>query len=102
MEELTQELRKYNSDDVFVIGGSRYTRSFAVLYRGLCYKINKSYIADKYFCNLDEEQNWEMMSMSDLRTYNDIQYKFTKYLNSKAADLFEPKDSDVKFFNKIS
>ena len=103
LEELTQELRKYNSDDVFVIGGeSVYSQLLPYCTEAYVTKINKSYIADKYFCNLDEEQNWEMMSMSDLRTYNDIQYKFTKYFNSKAADLFEPKDSDVKFFNKIS
>ncbi|OPZ91571.1 MAG: Dihydrofolate reductase [Firmicutes bacterium ADurb.Bin419] len=88
LEELAQELKKYNSDDVFVIGGeSVYTRLLPYCSEAYVTKINKSYIADKYFCNLDEEQTWETVSTGTLQTYKDIQFKFVKYLNNKVDDL---------------
>lgn len=94
LAELTQKLNKYNSDDVFVIGGeSIYTQLLPYCTEAYVTKINKSHIADKYFCNLDEEQRWETVSIGDLQTYKDIQYKFTKYLNNKVGDLSEQRDS---------
>ena len=94
LDELTQELKKYNFDDVFVIGGeSVYTQLLPYCTEAYVTKVNKSHIADKYFCNLDEEQGWEAVSIGDLQIYKDIQFKFTKYLNNKVDDMFEKKDS---------
>jgi dihydrofolate reductase len=95
LDELTQELKKYNSGDIFVIGGeSVYRQLLPYCTEAYVTKINKSYIADKYFCSLDEEQSWETVSIGVFQTYKDIQYKFTKYLNNKVGDLLEQKNSN--------
>ena len=38
VEEMVEELKKYNSEDVYVIGGEYLPPTSSVLYKGLCYK----------------------------------------------------------------
>lgn len=83
LDELFQELKKYNSDDVYVIGGeSVYAQLLQYCKEAYVTKIESKYIADKYFINLDKEENWDLVSTSELKSYNNIQYRFLKYLNS--------------------
>lgn len=83
-DELFLELKKYNDDNVFVIGGeSVYTQLLPYCTEAYVTKIHNSYVADKFFCNLDKEERWETLSIGDLKTYKDIQFKFTKYMKTK-------------------
>ena len=79
-EELDQELKKYNSEDIYVIGGGSVYRMLL----GECdtahvTKIDYIYEADTYFPNLDEDPEWEIAADSEEQTYFDLEYRFLKY-----------------------
>jgi len=84
LEELFIELKKYSNDDIFIIGGeSIYSQLLSYCSEAYITKINKTYTADKYFVNLDKEINWNQISQSELKTYNNVEYCFGKYVNNK-------------------
>ena len=80
MEALHEELKKYNSEDIYVIGGE-------TIYRQLLdecdvahiTKIEYVYDADAYFPNLDENPDWKVTADSEEQTYFDLEYYFYKY-----------------------
>ncbi len=80
MEDLREELKKYPSEDIYVIGGE-------TIYRQLLdecdvahiTKINFEYQADAYFPNLDEMPEWKITADSEEQTYFDLEYYFYKY-----------------------
>lgn len=79
-EELRQELKKYNSDDVYVIGGgSVYRMLLDECDTAYVTKIHYAYEADTYFPNLDEDPDWELVADSEEQTYFDLEYYFLKY-----------------------
>lgn len=83
LEELFAVLRKYNTDDVFIIGGqSIYRQLLPYCTEVYVTKILKIYKADKYFVNLDIDQGWNLVYESEIKDYNGIKYRFTKYLNT--------------------
>lgn len=91
LDELFHELAKCNSDDVFVIGGeSIYAQLLPYCTEAYVTKIEKTYDADKYFINLDKDETWELVSTSELQTYQDLQYKFVKYVNDKGLSGINP------------
>lgn len=80
--ELFAELKNYNSDDIFVIGGeSVYNMLYQYCDTAHVTKINYSYQADKFFPNLDEDPSWKVVADSDEQTYFDLEYYFYKYRN---------------------
>jgi dihydrofolate reductase len=86
VDELFQEIKKYNLDDVYVIGGeSVYSQLLPFCTEAYVTKIENRYKADKYFVNLDESPTWTMESYGDLQTYQGIQFRFTKYVNNKVV-----------------
>lgn len=80
LEELREELKKYPSEDIYVIGGE-------TIYRQLLddcdvahiTKIEFAYDADAYFPNLDELPEWKITADSEEQTYFDLEYFFYKY-----------------------
>ena len=78
--ELLEELKKYNDEDIFVIGGESIYRQM-LPYCTLAHvtKINHAYEADTYFPNLDEEEGWEITGVSDEQTYFNLEYEFVRY-----------------------
>ena len=74
------ELKKYDSEDIFVIGGESIYRQLLPYYtKAYITKIDHAYDADTYFPNLDEDPEWEMTKISDEQTYFDLEYVFTIY-----------------------
>lgn len=80
MGALFKELESFPMDDVYIIGGEKvykeflpYCNSFVVT------KINASFIADKYFENLDLRDDLELCYESEIQRENDIEYQFTEY-----------------------
>lgn len=83
---LFQELEKYNSEDVFVIGGeSIYSQLLPYCTEACVTKIENKYVADKYFVDLDKSKTWTLVSASDPLIYKDIQYSFKKYVNNQGV-----------------
>ena len=79
-EELLEELKKYNSQDVFVIGGdSIYHQLLPYCDTAHVTKIYHSYEADTWFPNLDELKEWELTGDTEEQTYFDLEYRFLRY-----------------------
>ena len=84
MDELHDELKKYNSEDVFVIGGEKiYVQLLDECDVAHVTKIEFAYDADSYFPNLDENPDWEITGDSEEQTYFDLEYYFYRYEKKK-------------------
>ena len=84
LEELLKELEKYDSEDVYIIGGESVYRQM-LPYCDVAHvtKIDHAYEADAYFPNLDQSPDWKITADSDEQTYFDIAYTFLKYEKRK-------------------
>lgn len=80
LEELMEELKKYPSEDVYVVGGESIYRQL-LPYCDVAHvtKIDHTYGADAYFPNLDQDPEWEITADSDEQTYFDLPYQFLRY-----------------------
>ena len=80
LDELHEELKKYNSEDVYVIGGEKiYEQLLDECDVAHITKIDYAYDADAHFPNLDTDASWKVTRMSDEHTYFDLCYEFKKY-----------------------
>lgn len=80
MEELQEELEKYASGDIYIIGGeSIYRQLVDACDVAYLTKVDYAYDADAYFPNLDEKPEWQVTQDSDEQTYFDLIYHFYKY-----------------------
>lgn len=80
MDELREELKKYDSEDIYVIGGeSIYRQLVDECDVAHITKIDFAYDADAYFPNLDEKDEWEITADSEEQTYFNLIYHFLKY-----------------------
>lgn len=83
LEELFNQLKNYNSDEIFIIGGeSVYTQLLPYCTEIYITKIQNIYAADKYFINIDKEKSWNLVYSSDLKEYNGIHFSFHKYIKA--------------------
>ncbi len=79
-EELLEELKKYDSEELYVIGGgSIYEMLLPYCDTAYITKIDHAYAADTYFPNLDKMEDWEMTEVSEEQTCFDLEYVFAKY-----------------------
>ncbi len=78
--QLKIELRKYDSGDIYVIGGEKIYRQL-LDYCDVAHitKINYSYDADAYFPDLDKNPEWQITADSEEQTYFDLEFYFYKY-----------------------
>ena len=84
IDELLEELDKYNTEDVFVIGGESVYKTL-IDYCDTAYvtKIDHEYSADAFFPNLDNMSEWEIVEESEEETYFDISYSYITYKKKK-------------------
>lgn len=79
-EELEEELKKFDTEDVYIIGGESVYRMMLpqcdVVH---VTKIDHEYEADAYFPDLDQDGEWEVTAESEEQTYFDLPYYFVKY-----------------------
>ena len=80
MESLMEELKKYDEEEIYVIGGETIYRQL-LPYCKVAHvtKINHAYEADTYFPNLDEKEEWVVTGVSEEQTYFDLEYEFVRY-----------------------
>lgn len=80
IEELLEEVKQYDTKDVYIIGGeSVYKEMLHYCDTAHVTKINHAYEADTYFPNLDEIEGWEVTACSEEQTYFDLEFEFVKY-----------------------
>ncbi len=80
VEELFQQVEKYDSGKVFVIGGEAIFRQL-LPYCDTAYitKIDHEFPADTSMPNLDQDPAWKMTKEYESRIYQGISYRFTVY-----------------------
>ena len=79
-EELLEELKKYPSEKIYVIGGESIYKMM-LPYCDIVYvtKIDREFQADTYFPNLDQMEDWKMTEEGEEQTCFDLEFAFTKY-----------------------
>ncbi len=79
-DELFAELEKYDTDSVFVIGGSSvYEQLLPYCDTAYVTKVDSAKTADKFFPNLDEMQEWSVADESESMEHNGTEFRFITY-----------------------
>ena len=84
LEELMEELKKYRSEDIYIVGGDSVYRQL-LPYCDVAHvtRIDHRYEADAFFPDLDGMEEWKITADSEEQTYFDIAYEFVKYERKK-------------------
>ena len=84
VEETLEELKKYPSEEVYIIGGDTIYRQF-LPYCDTAHvtRMEHAYDADAWFPNLDEDPEWELTGRSEEKTYFDLEFTFCRYERKK-------------------
>lgn len=84
VDALLKEAEKFADADIYVCGGeSVYRQLFPFCDTAYVTMIEKDYDADRYFPNLDGDEEWVLTEESDEQTCFDITYYFRKYERKK-------------------
>lgn len=87
MDELRSELKKYNPDDVFVIGGAMFYKTMLpYCSEVLVTKVDADGGAEVFYENLDKLANWSCSYTSDPVETNGYTIRFTTYKNSDVKE----------------
>lgn len=85
VEEVLEELKKYNSEDVYIIGGDSIYKKF-LPYCDVAHvtRTDHVYDADAWFPNLEEDPAWVLTGESEEKTYFDLEFRFCRYERREA------------------
>ncbi len=87
MEELKVELKKYNPDEVFIIGGAMFYKTMLpYCSEVLVTKVDADGGAEVFYENLDKLSNWSCVYESETEETNGLNIKFTTYRNSDVKE----------------
>ena len=80
VEDVLEELKKYPSEDIYIIGGSSIYREF-LPYCDVAHitRIDHAYEADTYFPDMDDMPEWKLTGQSEEKTYFDLEFTFCRY-----------------------
>ena len=82
LPEVFLKVKKYNLDDIFIIGGeSIYVQFMQYCSEAYITKIDKGYVANKHFPNLDQLKNWRCVSQGLPQTFKNFSFTFNVYKN---------------------
>lgn len=88
LEELFQRIVSYPKGDVFVIGGeSVYTQLLPFCSEAFVTRFEKEFEADRHFPNLDELENWVLVSKSEPSNFNGMSFRYLKYVNTNTQPI---------------
>ena len=87
LDELFSEIKKYPSDDVFVIGGAMFYKTM-LPYCSEVYvtKVDADGEAEVFYENLDNLDNWSCVYESEKIETNGFEIRFTTYKNSNVKN----------------
>ena len=85
VEEVLEELKKYNSEDVYIIGGDSIYKEF-LPYCDVAHvtRTDHVYDADAWFPNLEEDPAWVLTGESEEKNYFDLEFRFCRYERREA------------------
>lgn len=80
INEMNNIIKNYKDKESFLIGGEKiYNNLIDLCDTVLITRLNKTFLADSFFPNL-ENHNFKIVETSKEFEYNDIKYKFIKYI----------------------
>jgi dihydrofolate reductase len=80
LEELYDTLKNYDTDSVYVIGGSAvYEQLVPLCDTVYVTKVETSKPADKFFPNLDADDTWKIESEGEEQEHNGEKFRFLTY-----------------------
>lgn len=85
VEEVLEELKKYNSEDVYIIGGDSIYKEF-LPYCDVAHvtRTVMSMMQMPWFPNLEEDPAWVLTGESEEKTYFDLEFRFCRYERREA------------------
>ncbi len=84
LDELREQLKKYDGENVFVIGGAMFYKTMLpYCSEVLVTKVDADGEAEVFYENLDKKAEWTCVSESDSVETNGYQIKFTVYKNNE-------------------
>ena len=87
LDSLFEELKKYNTDEVFVVGGaSVYNLMMPYCKYAYITKINAEKPADVYINNIEKMDNWSLIQESEKYNENDLEFTFQIYENKNIKE----------------
>lgn len=94
MDELMEEISKYDPDSVFLIGGaSMYDQLMDCCTEALITQVDAIGDADREIQSLDDRPGWELVEVSEPVEDNGFRFVFTKYVNHDVKDKPTPLDA---------
>ncbi len=79
-EEILEYVKKFNSDDVYVIGGGQIYEMFRdVCDEALITKVRKKVPCDTFFFNIDNDCDWYLASESETMEHEGLFFSFCNY-----------------------
>lgn len=80
LDELFEQLERYDSDTVYVIGGtSVYEQLLPYCDTAYVTKVETAKTADKFFPNLDADDGWECVFEDEEMEEKETRFRFTTY-----------------------
>lgn len=87
MDELKSELKKYEKEDVFVIGGAMFYKTMLPFCSEvLVTKVDEDGEAEVFYENLDKKPEWKCVYESEETETNGYKIKFTTYMNTEVQE----------------
>ena len=87
LEELFNELKKYPTDEIFVVGGAMFYKTMLpYCSEVLITKVDADGGAEVFYENLDEKAEWSCVSEGEQIETNGYKIKFTVYKNSNVKE----------------
>lgn len=97
LDQLFNEIKKYNPEDIFVSGGaSVYNLLMDYCTKAYITKIDKIVPADTYIKNIEQMSNWELESSGPVQTENGLDFSFKVFKNTKVKDYFKQQEDVSK------
>ena len=80
VEEVLEELKKYPTEEVYIIGGDSIYKEF-LPYCDVAHvtRIDHAYEADAFFPNIEAMPEWVLTGESEEKTYFDLEFTFCRY-----------------------
>lgn len=80
LDELFIQLERYDTNTVYVIGGSSvYEQLVPHCDTAYVTKVDTAKPADKFFPDLDKNEDWEVACEGEEKEHNGIKFRFTTY-----------------------
>ena len=82
VDDALKQLKEYDSDDVYIIGGQSIYEQF-LPYCDTAYvtRMKRDFGADTWFVNLDSQEGWEETETGEEKEYEGLHFAFCTYKN---------------------